>query len=295
MPRDLDHLVLCVNDLEAAQRRFRSFGFTVTPPADHPFGTRFRLVLLADNFIELLAVADCAPIPPAEPGGFSFGAHNRDFLADGEGISMLAFKGSDARADARRFVACRLGAYAPFDFSRNATLPDGTSARVAFSLAFASDPGLPRLAFFTCQHHQPRALLWQPDYQRHANGASRIVETILATPDPAAHRRFFEQLTEGETDATDGMLSIGPPDQRITLLRPDRLAERFPEFVADDGAPRFAAYRVAVADLRAVEQQLRDGAIRHRSTADAIVIAPASAFGVAVEFTGHVGERSCRP
>jgi len=28
----------------------------VTPPADHPFGTRNRLVLLADNFIELLTV-----------------------------------------------------------------------------------------------------------------------------------------------------------------------------------------------------------------------------------------------
>ena len=115
-------------------------------------------------------------------------------------------------------VARGLGAYAPLDFSRNATLPGGTSG-VAFSLAFATDAGLPRLAFFTCQHRQPRGLLWQPDYQRHANGASRVVETVLATPDPAAHRRFFEQLIESEADAADGMLSIGPPDKRITALR----------------------------------------------------------------------------
>lgn len=34
--RGIDHLVLCVRDLEAARRRYADLGFTTTPPARHP-------------------------------------------------------------------------------------------------------------------------------------------------------------------------------------------------------------------------------------------------------------------
>ena len=137
MARQFDHLVHCVHDLEAAHQRFRSLGFTVRPPAVLPFGVRNRVVLLENAFIELLTVDDPGAIPPATPGNFSFGAHNQAFLAAGEGLSMLAFKGTDAPADARAFAAQGLGSYASFDFSRDAVLADGRKARAAFSLAFA--------------------------------------------------------------------------------------------------------------------------------------------------------------
>src|SRR5262245_58116589 len=244
MPREFDHLVLCVRDLEAAQQRFRSFGFTLTPPADHPFGTRNRLVLLEGNFLELPTVADAGAIPPATAERFSFGAYNQAFLARREGMSMLAFKGNDARADVRRFAAQGIDTYAPFDFSRAATLPDGSATRVAFSLAFATHARLPELAFFTCQHHQPRDLLWQPDYQRHRNGAGRLVEVILSAADPSAHRQLFERLAGTDAIVAPGSLSVGPSDNRLTLLDRERLAARFPECTADAKEARFEACRI---------------------------------------------------
>jgi hypothetical protein len=275
MARQFDHLVHCVHDLEVAHQRFRSLGFTVRPPAALPFGVRNRVVLLENAFIELLTVDRPGAIPPATPGNFSFGAHNQAFLAAGEGLSMLAFKGTDAPADARAFAAQGLGSYASFDFWRDAVLADGRKARAAFSLAFAIDPALPRLAFFTCHHHLPRRdLFLQPDYLRHANGAKRVVEVILWVPDPAAHRDFFERLTESEASAESGGLCFGPSGDRIVLLRHD-----------DSAQPRVAAYRLEAADLNVVERQLKDGGVPYRATEGSIVVAPEDAFGVAIKFT----------
>jgi len=284
MPRTIDHLVLCVHDLEAACRRYEAFGFTLTPPADHPFGTRNRLVVLEDNFIELLTVGNPGAIEPPAAGAFSFGAHNQAYLAKGEGMSMLALQSADAGADLRDFAAQGLGSYAPFEFGRLATVPDGRTMTVAFSLAFAADPALQRFAFFACQHRQPRDLVLRPKYQRHANAAQRVMELVLAAADPQAHRGFLEGLFEAEASAAPGTLSIRAAGDRITALSPERLAERFPECRTGD-VPRFAAYGVATPDLSTVAQRLQANGIRFRATGEAIVIAPEAAFGVAIEFT----------
>ena len=97
MAAGIDHLVLCVHDLETARSRYARFGFTLTPPARHPFGTGNSLVQLQESFLELLAVVAADRVPPMLPGRFSFAAFNRDFLEEGEGCSMLVFA-SDVNA-----------------------------------------------------------------------------------------------------------------------------------------------------------------------------------------------------
>ena len=44
MPRDIDHLVIAVNDLEAARATWQALGFTVAPVARHPFGTANAII-----------------------------------------------------------------------------------------------------------------------------------------------------------------------------------------------------------------------------------------------------------
>src|SRR5882724_9697820 len=102
--RPLDHLVLCVRDLAAAQASYARLGFTLTPRALHPFGTANSLVQLQGNFLELLAVADRSLIKPAGEGEFAFAAFNERFLAKREGMSMLVFASDDARRDRREFA-----------------------------------------------------------------------------------------------------------------------------------------------------------------------------------------------
>src|SRR5712672_4868373 len=155
MPRRIDHLVICVHDLARAEQNLRALGFTLTPAGVHPFGTSNHLAMFGNNFLELLAVTDAAAVPAAAPGRFSFAAHNQNFLATAEGMSMLAWHSADAHADAARFAANGMGAYAPFDFGRDAVLPAGATARVEFSLAFATDPAMPGIAFFTKPPNAP--------------------------------------------------------------------------------------------------------------------------------------------
>ena len=89
MRRRIHHLVICVRDLTHAALDWQKLGFNLTPTGVHPFGTSNRLAMFGNNYLELLAVTDAAAVPPAAPDGFSFAAHNRDFLGAAEGMSML--------------------------------------------------------------------------------------------------------------------------------------------------------------------------------------------------------------
>lgn len=225
-PRGIDHVVLATRDLEVTRGAWRDLGFTLTPRAQHPFGTDNSLVQLQGNFVELLTVARPEQIPPHGPGRFSFGAFNRDFLARREGFSMLVFDSKDAEADREAFAAAGLPAYERFDFSRQARLPDGASVTVAFSLAFVTDARMPEAAFFACQQHAPQ-YFWKPDYQRHANGARQIVEVTLAAERPGDLIDFFARLQGADSvSAEDDGLRIATTRGTILVAKPDALSRR---------------------------------------------------------------------
>jgi len=283
MPRRIHHLVICVHDLAQAALDWRTLGFNLTPTGVHPFGTSNRLAMFGNNFLELLAVTDAAAVPPAAPDRFSFAAHNRDFLATAEGMSMLALHSDDAHADAARFKANHIGAYAPFDFGRDAVLPGGGTARVEFSLAFATDPAMPGIAFFTCQERHPPELFWKGDYQRHPNGALRVIEVVMSAPEPVEHRGFLEHLTESTAELAPGRLMVGESRDRISVLGPAEMARRLPG-LAVAPSPRFCAARVAVADLDATRRALKDSGVGFEVAGAVLLVPPAASHGLALEF-----------
>ena len=283
MPRRLDHLVICVHDLAQAALDWQTLGFSLTPTGVHPFGTSNRLAMFGNNFLELLAVTDVAAVPPAAPGRFSFAAHNQDFLKTGEGMSMLALHSTDSHAEAARFRAVDIGAYAPFDFGRDAVLPDGGVARVGFSLAFATNPAMPGIAFFTCQQRHPPELFWKPQYQHHPNGALRVVEVVMSAPEPARQRTFLENLTESTAEIAPGRLTIGERDDRITVLDPSEIARRLPGCTVG-ALPRFCAARLAVTDLDATRRFLTSNGVAFEVIDKALLTAPAASHGLALEF-----------
>ena len=285
MIRGIDHLVLCVRDLDRARRLYERLGFTVTPRALHPFGTGNHLIQCKGNFIELLAVVEPAKIVAARPGGFSFGDHNARFLKGGEGMSMLALFSDDARRDQGEFAANGLDTYPVFNFSRRATLQDGRQVTVAFSLAYVTDARLPGIALFVCQQHAPE-YFWKPEYQRHANGAAIVSEVVMVADEPAALRALFEKLEGAENvKAGDGSLTVNTARGRIVVLTLSAFARRFPAAAvpAAGAAPRFAAYRVAVADLGRVATLLTKNAVTFGKAGGRLRIA--DAFGMIVEFS----------
>src|SRR5262245_19653275 len=116
--KGINHLVLAARDLDAQRSLYAELGFTLTPRADHPFGTSNSVLQLEGSYLELLSLTrpELVPEPTAET--FSFAAFNRDYLARHEGFSMLVLDSADTVADLADWKKAGLKTYEPFEFSR---------------------------------------------------------------------------------------------------------------------------------------------------------------------------------
>jgi hypothetical protein len=155
---------------------------------------------------------------------FSFGAFNREFLARGQGLAMLALQGQGA-ADTEGFRAAGVGDFEPFNLEREATRADGTTAKLAFSLAFARDAGAPGVGFFTSLHRYPENF-WNPAFQVHANTAVGIAGIVLVADNPSDHHIFLSAFTgERELLATAAGIALKTPRGEIQVMTPDAFHE----------------------------------------------------------------------
>jgi hypothetical protein len=282
--KGIDHLVLCGRDLEAMRARYSALGFTLTPPARHPFGTGNSLVQLDGVFLELLTVVSPADIPPHRPDHFSFAAFNRDYLARREGFSMLVLDSTDARADVERYRQSGLTTYAPFDFSRDARLPNGDVVTVGFSLAFATLPGAPSAGFFCCQQHAPQHF-WKPDYQRHANTARTVTEVWLVAEQPTDCAPFLRGWSGIEPEIREQHLVVQTARGKIVVETPEAYQARLDLTppVLDDAA-LFAGFAIGVADLAPVRDHLNRAGLPFTDGGSRLLLEPAHAFGTAIAF-----------
>jgi catechol 2,3-dioxygenase-like lactoylglutathione lyase family enzyme len=289
LKRGIDHLVLCVSDLDRAIALYRNLGFATTPRAQHPWGTDNSLIQLQSCFLELLTVSRPELIEPASERFFSFGAFSRQFLERREGMSMLVFESSDASADREEFAARGFHPWDLFHFERQAKLPDGLSVRVAFSLAFATDPRMPEVAFFCCQQHAPQ-YFWKPEYQSHANGAETIEKVVMVAAEPVKFADFFSRIQEPESVVTDsGSLTVSTPRGRLFVLTPEAARGCF-EGVEDSfstASPSFFGFSIRVPALDRVASILDANSVGFTSTGEAIRVCPEEAFGVAIEFVAR--------
>jgi catechol 2,3-dioxygenase-like lactoylglutathione lyase family enzyme len=285
--RPIDHVVVAVRDLDAAAATYEQLGFTLTPPARHPFGTGNRLVQLGDCFIELLAVVDPALIPEPTPRFFSFAAFNRDWIArHGEGGSMLVLRSDDADADRAAFAALGLATYDRVDFGRSARQPDGSVREVGFSLAMTTSPLLPECGFFTCYNRFPENF-WTPAFQAHANAALGLAEVVLVSLDPADHAEFLGGFAGVRNLAmTSFALDVPTPNGRISVLSPQGWAARYggPLPIDPLDGARLAALRFRVGDLAAMRQRLGWIGVPTRMMGEALVIDAEHAHGVTLAF-----------
>lgn len=288
MPRGLDHIVHAVHDLDAACAFYCQLGFTVGARNRHPtaWGTANHIVQLPGFFVELLSVADAANIVPHRSRFFSFGAFNRDFLARGEGLSMLALESKDARADAEVFRVAGIGDFDVFDFERDARGPDGAAVKVAFSLAFVSDQQADA-AFFTCQQHYPENF-WNPAFQVHANTSNSVVAVVLVAESPEDHRVFLSSFVgERSVTASSRGLAIATPRGEIRVMDRQAFVSHFGVEPPDtsEGA-RLAAIQFAVRDLPAAVVTLQKADLAEGASfrMGRVVVGPAVAMKTTIIF-----------
>jgi hypothetical protein len=286
MSGGIDHLVVCVADLEQGRHFYERIGFTMTPLAYHPFGTANTLAQMQGCFLEILGVNDATQIPEHGDTSFSFAAYNRDFLEFAPGLSMLVFEIDDAHAAQKAFVKRGLDTYDPFDFSRKAVLPDGSEVTVGFSLAFVTHKEMPRSAFFYCQQHAPQHF-WKPQYQVHANTAQTVEEVVMVAEEPLRYGEFFAKLHGSDNvEADEGLVRATTPRGRVSILTRAGFEKRFGTACPThrEEGPRFAGFVVGVTEIGKAQAQLVRSGVPHMARAESVVIAGADAYGVAIAF-----------
>ncbi len=282
MARGLDHIVHAVRDLDAAGEAYARLGFTVGARNRHPWGTHNRIVQFPGVFIELLAIGEPELIPGPRPRAISFGAFTREFLAHGEGLAMLVLEGKGAAADAEAFRAAGIGDFDVFDFAREAKRPDGSSVKVAFSLAFAVDAQAPDTAFFTCQQHFPENF-WNPAFQSHANSVSGVAGVVMVAENPSDHHVFLSAFS-GVRDihATSNGIGIETPRGEIQVMDPAAFRAHYGTESPDiSRGLQLAALRLSVRDMNTARSSLGAASVESRG---ALVVGPGEAHGATIVF-----------
>jgi hypothetical protein len=239
-------------------------------------------VQLPGTFIELLTVAE-----PDKLGGDTisdlFGRYNREFLARGEGLSLLILESNDAKADAAEFRRAGIAVADAVHFEREAKRPDGTPIKVGFSLAFARDSAAPTIHFATCQQHYPENF-WNAAFQQHANRAQAVRAVIMIADEPERHRAFASAFTgSGDFYTEPGEVSVWTACGAFSIITPVRFAAAFGGPQPPEGN-RLQAIRFAVADIAAARALVQRAGVRARDWRDGFVIDAADALGATLSF-----------
>ena len=274
----IDHAVVMVRDLDAAAANWKKLGFTISPRGTHSakMGSGNYTIMLDPDYIELLGV-----LVETE--------HNtptRAFLARrGEGIERIAFTAVDSSAGAEEIRARGFEPLGPTDFERPVTLPDGSVSAAKFRVfQWPIDEAPGGLRIFACQH-KTRETVWIPELMQHANGAQRLRQALIVTPDVAADAAHLSRMIDRDVRVEpDGAVAVPSGSDRadFVFVTKEQLAARYPG-VSLAGLPERggAALVIATADLATTEKAVGHAGMR---SGDAIVVAPAAANGVLLAF-----------
>ena len=273
----IDHAVVMVKDLDQAAANYKRLGFTVSPRGTHSahMGSGNYTIMFDPDYMELLGV-----LTPTEHN-----APARAFLErSGEGIERIAFTAVDSADGAEEIRARGYPPIGPTDFERPVTMPNGTisSAKFrTFQWPTAEAPGGVRI--FACQH-KTRETVWIPELMQHANGAKRVKQVVIVSPEPAKDAAHLSKMIDRDVrNDADGAVAVPSGGDRadFVFLTRDQLGKRYPG-VSMAGLPeRGGAGLVIAADLVAAEKALGATGVR---SAGGIVVPPAAGNGTLLAF-----------
>ena len=273
----IDHAVVMVRDLDKAAENWKRLGFTVSPRGTHSahMGSGNYTIMLDPDYIELLGVlVETEHNAPA-----------RAFLAKrGEGIERIAFTAVDSTAGAEEIRARGFEPVGPIDFERPVTMPNGSLSSAKFRVfqwPVAEAPGGVRI--FACQH-KTRETVWIPELMKHANGAKRLRQALIVSPEPAEDAAHLARMIDREVRAEpDGAVAVPSGSDRadFVFLTRDQLGRRYPG-VSLAGVPeRGGAGLVIASDLAAAEKAFGSAGVR---SGGAVCVAPPAANGTLLAF-----------
>jgi catechol 2,3-dioxygenase-like lactoylglutathione lyase family enzyme len=207
MFKAIDHLMLCVPDLERGKEQYRRLGFNVQPGGTHPGkGTHNAIAFNNEDYLELLAIRDPAEERAASGGKGSWGPDLPGFIAAGGGIRFIIVQSDDLAADVAAMRGRGVDVGDAVDGRRK---QGGTEFQWKAAYLGPKNP----LPLFFIQHLTPMAERRKhtPGGGPHPNGVFKLERTYIVTRDANAAAAEYAKVL--------GMPP--PPLQRGTVIMAD--------------------------------------------------------------------------
>ena len=265
----IDHVLVAVRDLEAAEAGWARLGFALTPRGRHlGQGTANYCIMFAHDYLELLAFIE--PDEHAE--------RLAAFLARREGPMAVAFAPAGTLEDAvAALAALGLHPEPPRPLGRALDLPEGT-VTPRFALSGLPSDETPALDSFLCQHLTPE-LMRRPAWLRHPNGALGLRSLYVVAADTAPLLPAYDRLFGlHEVTTTDALASVRAGPHRILFSTPDDFETMHPGVALPDDfpLPGIAALELAVARPADTARYFAESQVRFAELPDGRLVVPAT-------------------
>jgi hypothetical protein len=232
--------------------------------------------MLGRDYIELLASPEENPTPSRQ--------HYTEFARQGEGLAAIALQSRNAKGAYTELRWAGFGPADPLELARPVALPGGTrDAR--FRITQVAPGATPGARVFVCEH-LTRELVWRPEQQRHANGATELAAVAMLCDDVAQTAKPYERLFDVKAKEIAEGLLVETGGAPLAFVTAGALAKRLPEvWVSGRPVPLLAVLFVRVADRKAAAAALAARGLKPAPMPDGSVAFGADvAHGVAMVF-----------
>jgi catechol 2,3-dioxygenase-like lactoylglutathione lyase family enzyme len=274
----IDHLLIQVDDLEAARSLYQRLGFEPTPRGRHPqWGTGNYCLMFDEGYLELIGVVDRAE--------FDANSANRAPRRADQGLSAIALASDDTEAAKAALAEAGIEAVGPKDLSRLLEGEDGVT-EPRFQLLQLPGDVSPAIPMFLCRHLTPE-LVRRPGWTTHRNGARRIRSVTVPVAETEGLVDTYQRLLgPGAVTTTDRIVALRLGGSSILCARPEDMETLYPDLLPDpDETPFPAVITLEVGDVDLAGRVLADAGFPIVRDARNVMVAAEDACGVALVFT----------
>jgi hypothetical protein len=271
----LDHVVVMVDGIDAAEVAYRRLGFQVQPRGFHKkLGTANHLMIFDENYFEILGIVEDTV----------FNAERREWLKSGGGLANVALATDRADISFDAFKSAGLDPDAPLYFDRAVEVA-GRMEHAKFRTVRIPKTNMPVVGFFVCQHLTPQ-FVYRSEWARHANGARGILGVTVIAEQPARWAPELEKyFGPGSAKREGDGVVVDTGTQPIRYMTREDYAIRYPGITPVRPGDHPALLTVRVENLAACEALLkRNGVQATKPDPGRLVVPPSEAAHLTLEF-----------
>ena len=273
--RGLDHVVVMVDGIDAAETAYRKLGFQVQPRGFHKkLGTANHLMIFDADYFEILGIVEDT----------TFNAERRDWLRGGGGLANVALATDSADLAYEAFLAAGLNPDEPLFFDRAVEVA-GKIEHAQFRTVRIPKTHMPVVGFFVCEHVTPQ-FVYRSEWASHPNGARGLLGATVIAEQPVKWTGELERyFGRGSVRREGEGITVDTGTQPIHYMTRQDYLRRYPGVTPVRPGDHPALLAVKVEDLGACEALLKqNGVLTIKPDSGRLIVPPSQAADLTLEF-----------